>query len=214
MVLIPPPPPDPRLALNPQITVLEADTILRRIYNPSKHNTQAITFRHFGPRARFDHQRCDYKPNGQPKPQDDSERGINYWGYSFKCCLVEVFGDTRIIEPKDYWLAKITLTQPLKLLNLIGDAAMKAGTVHGIGQDSDRLLSQAWGKYFYEMTSVYGLIDGLKFKNAHNDDPSIALFERARPQLKAAEIKTVPLASSALRPAIIKVALDCSMIFD
>lgn len=173
MVVIKSPPPDSKLKLNPQTKILQPDTVLRRIYNPHKYDTQATTFRFNGPRARFDHQRCD-----PTKPDNDLERGINYWGFTFKCCLVEVFGDTRIIDVNDYHLAKITLTQPLKLLDLIGDGAMQAGTVNSISQISDRHLSQAWGKYFYETISVYGEVDGLIFGNAHNNEHSIALYER------------------------------------
>ena len=207
MVVINKPPPNPKLTLNPQFKILEPDTILRRIYNPHKYNTQATTFRFNGPRARFDHQRC------QPA-DEDPERGINYWGFTLKCCLVEVFGDTRVIDVEDYHLAKISLTQPIKLLNLIGDAAMLAGTLNSVSQIAEHDITQAWGKYFYETTSVYGKVDGLLFKNAHNDERSIALYERAKPKLDSAKVKTMPLASRSLRPAIIEVAQDCSMIFD
>ncbi|MEM6611851.1 MAG: hypothetical protein AAF652_06265 [Cyanobacteria bacterium P01_C01_bin.72] len=136
--------------------------------------------------------------------------------------MVEIFGDTRVIDVQNYHLATITLTQPLKLLNLIGDAAMQAGTLNSVSQISVakpcrqayRDISQAWGKYFYETTSVYGKVDGLIFGNAHNNEQSIALYERAKPQLDSAKVKTIALSCRALRPAIIEVAQECSMIFD
>src|SRR5690606_23706211 len=44
-------------------------------------------------------------------------------------------------------------------------------------------LSQPWSRYFYETPDTYGLIDGLCYLNAHNDEPAILLYERARDAL-------------------------------
>ncbi len=208
MVDINQPPPDSVFPLNPQLEVLEAGTKLRRIYNPNQHHTTAISFRFNGPRSRFDHHRCSYT-----NPQDDIDRGVNYWGFTLSCCLVEIFGDTRVIEVDEYQVALLTLNQPLKLLDLRGSAAMKAGTVSSVSQTADRNLSQLWGKYFYEEIPTYGTIDGLIFNNAHNSEESIALYERAKPQLNSATVKTLALDSPALIPAIADCALQHGMIF-
>ena len=207
MVIINTPPPKRKFA--PQYEILRAETTLRRIYNPNEYNTQAVSFRFNGARARFDHHRFSCE-----NPQDDPDRGINYWGFTLSCCLVEVFGDTRVIEVDEYEVALITLNQSIRLLDLRGSAAMRAGTVSAVSQTADRNLSQLWGRYFYEATEFYGLIDGLIFNNAHNSEDSIALYERAKPRLDSATIKTLALNSFALRTAIAECALKNSMIFD
>ncbi len=209
MVKIDLPPPEPKFPIAPQYEILEAGTTLRRIYNPNKYNTQAVSFRFNGPRARFDHHRFSCE-----NPQDDSDRGINYWGFTLSCCLVEVFGDTRVIEVDKYKVALITLNQSIQLLDLRGAAAMRVGTVSAVSQTADRNLSQLWSKYFYEETAIYGLIDGLIFSNAHNSEDSIALYERATPKLDSATIATLALNSPALHFAIAEIALKHSMIFD
>jgi hypothetical protein len=209
MVEINPPPPAPKFPISPEYKVLQIGTQLRRIYNPNQYNTRPISFRFNGPRARFDHHRYS-----DQDPQEDNERGINYWGFSLSCCLVEVFGDTRIIDVENYQVALLTLNQTIKLLDIRGKAAMKEGILSSISQIPDRNLSQLWGKYFYEKTEIYGLIDGLIFNNAHNSEDSIALYERAKPQLDSAKIKTLVLNSPSLRSAIADCALENSMIFD
>ncbi|WP_036486812.1 RES domain-containing protein [Myxosarcina sp. GI1] len=208
MVKINSPPPDPTFPISPKFETLEVGTILRRIYNPNRYKTTAISFRFNGPRSRFDHHRCSYQ-----EPQDDLDRGINYWGFTLSCCLVEVFGDTRVIEVDEYEVALLTLNQSIKLLDLRGAAAMKAGTLSSVSQIAERNLSQLWGKYFYEETEIYGTIDGLIFSNAHNSEDSIALYERAKPQLDSASLKILALNSLALQPAIADCALTNSMIF-
>lgn len=209
MVEINPPPPDLRVPISPKYKVLEIGTQLRRIYNPNRHNTKAVSFRFNGPRARFDHHRSSYK-----NPQEDRERGINYWGFSLSCCLVEVFGDTRVIDVDDLEVAFLTLNQTIKLLDLRGKAAMNAGILSSVSQIADRNLSQLWGKYFYEETDIYGLIDGLIFNNAHNNEESVVLYERAKAQLDSAQVKILALNSLSLRSAIADCALENSMIFD
>jgi hypothetical protein len=58
------------------------------------------------------------------------------------------------------------------------------------------------------------LIDGVIFNNAHNSENSIALYERAKPQLDSAKMKTLALNSPSLRAAIVDCALKNSMIFN
>lgn len=209
MVEINPPPPDPNFPLSPKYEILKIGTQLRRIYNPNRYNTRAVSFRFNGPRSRFDHHRNSYQD-----PQEDKDRGINYWGFTLSCCLVEVFGDTRVIDVNEYEIALLTLNQTIKLLDIRGKAAMNAGIFSCVSQIADRNLSQLWGKYFYEKTEVYGLIDGLIFHNAHNSEDSIVLYERAKAQLDSAKVKISALNSLSLRPAIADCALKNSMIFD
>ena len=147
------------------------------------------------------------------KPEVDADRGINYWGFSLSCCIVEIFGDTRVIETSDLEVALVELNESIELLDLRGVAAMKAGTVSAIAKTANRDLSQAWADYFYAHPDVYGHIAGLIFSNAHNDEDAIALFERAKSQLESAKVTTLRLDSQALRPAIAEIAIENSLIF-
>jgi len=208
MVEINPPPPNPDLPLSPKYKILEAGTKLRRIYNPNSYNTKAVSFRFNGPRSRFDHHRFS-----NDDPQEDSKRGVNYWGFTLSCCLVEVFGDTRVIDVDEYEVALLTLNQTINLLDIRAKGAMNAGILSSVSQIADRNLSQLWGKYFYEETNIYGVIDGLIFNNAHNNEDSIVLYERAIPQIESATIKILALNSQSLHSAICDCALENSMIF-
>ena len=55
-------------------------------------------------------------------------------------------------------LALLETTRPIKLLDLQGNGAMRAGTVVAISGAADRQLSQKWSRYFY---GCYQDIDGL-----------------------------------------------------
>lgn len=127
--------------------------------------------------------------------------------------MVEVFGDTRVIETNNLEVAMLELTQPIKLLDLRGSAAMKVGTVAAISKTADRDLSQAWSRYFYDHPQIFGAIDGLIFSNAHNDEDAIALYERAKSQLNSSKVTTLPLSSSTLQSAIEDTAVNNGMIF-
>jgi hypothetical protein len=34
-------------------------------------------------------------------------------------------------------------------------------------------LSQTWSRYFYEQTTIYGIIDGICYFNANNDETAL-----------------------------------------
>jgi hypothetical protein len=155
MVLILPPP--PTVTPRPQYETVEPQTALVRIFNPaSRYKTQAKQYRFFGPLLRFDHQQPLIKQEvGKFKGKEDPLRGITYWGFTLSCCLVELFGDTKIVEFKDYEVAIATLEQPLLLLDIRDQGAMAAGSVAALGSVADRLVSQAWSRYFYEQIDIY-----------------------------------------------------------
>lgn len=202
MVLIPLPPPVRQP--NPLYSTLTAGTNLRRIFDPTRHGTQALTFRHFGPLNRFDHHRIP--PGGGYG--HDPERAIYYAGLTLSCCLVEYFGDKGVIEIKDEQVCLVHLTRDLKLLDLRGPGAMRAGSVAALAKTADRALSQALSRYFYEQISVYGPIDGIRYFNAHNDEDAIALYESAQTALVCPAEQCMPLDHLSLRPAIQRTAID------
>lgn len=207
MVLIAPPP--PLRPPDPLHYTLRSDSYFLRIFNPTRHNTQALTFRHYGPINRFDHQQSS--PTG--KLADDPERGIYYAGFSLSCCLVEYFGDSGVIEIKDEQVARVQLKRDLQLLDLRGSGSLRAGSVAALAKVADRALSQSWSRYFYEQTHLYGTLDGLCYFNAHNDEAAIALYERAQNALSCPESQILSLNHPSLRPAIQQTALDNNLDF-
>ncbi len=202
MVLILPPP--PTVTPRPQHETVETQTALVRIFNPaSRYKTQASTYRYFGPLLRFDHQQSLTKEETvKLKGKEDPERGITYWGYTLSCCLVELFGDTKIVEFKDYEVAIAIIKQPLLLLDIRDKGAMAAGSVAALGSVADRFVSQAWSRYFYEQIDIYQKVDGILYSNAHNGEKAIALYERSEPIISNAKIQTRPLKDRSIRHLI------------
>lgn len=203
MVQISPPPPqrDPK----PVFYQLEKGTYLIRIFDPNSYGTQALTFRHYGPLHRFDHQHG-------PEPAIDQERGIYYAAFTLSGCLVECFGDTGIIEILRQQVASIRVIRPLKLLDLRGAGAMRSGSVAALAKVADRQLSQAWSRFFYERIDLYGEVDGLIFYNAHNDEVAIAFYERAKSGLSCPETEVMALNNPQLRPAVQQAAKENHLI--
>ena len=219
MVLILPPP--PTVTPRPQYETVEPQTPLVRIFNPaSRYKTQANTYRYFGPLLRFDHQQpLTLEEATKLKGKEDPSRGITYWGYTLSCCLVELFGDTKIVEFKDYEVAIAIINKPLLLLDIRGTGAMAAGLklrftvveddelprrgcVAALGSVADRLVSQAWSRYFYEQTDIYLHVDGILYSNAHNGEKAVALYERSEPIISDASIETRPLKDKSIRHLI------------
>ena len=191
--------PPPTRNVTPQFKILKPGQKLLRIFDPMRYGASAVGFRHYGPVSRFDHHRGK-------TPAADPTRGIIYAGMTLSCCLVEVFGDGDVIEVKQQQVACLTLTKSLKLLDLRGTAAMKAGTVAAVSAIAQRSISQAWGRYFYEHPHLYQKVDGLIFNNAHNAEEAIALYERAKRQITSADVKAIELNHPELRSAIFKIA--------
>jgi hypothetical protein len=198
-------PPPPQRPPSPIFYDLKKGEYLIRIFNPNPHNTQALTFRNYGPLLRFDHHRGSEAV--------DQERGVYYAAFTLSSCLVECFGDTGIIEIKGQQVASMEVIRPLKLLDLRGSGAMKAGSVSALAKVSDRLLSQEWSRFFYERVDLYDQLDGLIFYNAHNDEEAIALYERASRGLSCPDGEVMALDDPQLRPAIQQAAKDNHLIF-
>jgi RES domain len=214
-IALPPPSKPP----SPLFRTLAAGTSILRIFDPTRYGTTALTFRYYGPIGRFDHQRlalggcpADRSETRQrPLPEDgcteDLERGISYAGLTLSCCLVECFGDSGVIELKGQQIGRIQIERELNLLDLRGNGAMRAGSVAALAKTADRQISQEWSRYFYERTELYGLIDGISYFNAHNDEEAFALYERAQSALVCPDSQILSLNHSSLRPAIQQASL-------
>jgi hypothetical protein len=188
----------------PLYRILAAGSYLVRIFDPTRYGTQALTFRDYGPINRFDHHRISSVGNRASDP----ERGIYYAGLTLSCCLVEYFGDSGVIELKDQQVCRVQLGRDLTLLDLRANGAMRAGSVAALAKVADRNLSQAWSRYFYEQTSLYGSIDGISYLNAHNDEEAIALYERSQSALVCPSKQILRLDHLSLRPALQQAALN------
>lgn len=202
MVEIAPPPPK-ILPIKPVLYSIDKDTYLVRIFNPTRHNTNSLSFRYYGPLERFDHQRYS-----RDAPSTDEKRGIYYAGFTLSCCLVEVFGDKRTIEVGNYCVALVELKRPLSLLDLCGTPAMANGTVVALSSVSERDISQSWSRYFYDNYNTYTKVDGIIYHNAHNSERSLALYERATDVLSCSPSDVMLLNHKALRTEIRKVAQE------
>lgn len=206
MVVLDPPP--PRRRPNPLFRALPAGTRLVRLFDPSQHGATATGFRSYGPLLRFDH----HRGRDDERPAEDAERGIYYAALTLSGCLVEIFGDTGVVDIGGHHVASPILRRDLHLLDLRGNGAMRAGTKAAIGKVSDRRLSQAWSRHFYGTPEIYGEVDGLVYLNAHNDEEAIALYERAGDALDCPPSRVMRLGDAALRPAILEAADDNDLV--
>jgi hypothetical protein len=203
-------PPRPRRRPNPLFHVLPAGSRLVRLFDSSRHVATATGFRSYGPLLRFDHHR------GQEdgKAGDDVERGIYYAAMTLSGCLVEVFGDTGVVDLGSHHVASPILRRDLRLLDLRHNGAMRAGTKAAIAKVPDGSLSQAWSRHFYETIGVYGVVDGLIYLNAHNDEEAVALYERAADALECPPDRVMRLEDEALRAAVLEAADDNDLAVD
>ncbi len=177
-----------------------------RVFDPTSYGATALTFRRFGPLLRFDHQRgAGVDAHGLLTPALDPDRGIYYAGATLGCCIVEVFGDQGDIETGQWCVAGPITTRELRLLDLRGSGAMRAGSITALAKVPDHALAQEWSRYFYE-TAIYEEVDGLLYSNAHNDEKSYALYERAGAALHCPPARVVRLDDPALRPKLLSIA--------
>jgi len=144
----------------------------------------------------------------------DAKRAILYAARTLSGCLVEIFGDTKIVAVGTWEVAVIRCTRDLNLLDLRGPNAMKAGTVSGVCKDSNRSYSQQWSRFFYENSFLYEpisgtAIDGLLYGNAHNDEDALALYERCERDFACTS--ECALNDAALRTEIKLIALETGM---
>jgi hypothetical protein len=179
------------------------------LFDPGRYGVTALGFRYFGPLLRFDHHQGRGKDR-QPEP--DPERGVYYAALSLSSCLVEIFGDTGVIDFDRHHVASPRPGRNLHLLDLRGPGAMKAGVNAAIAKVPDRMLSQAWSRYFHEHSDIYAEVDGLIYLNAHNDEEALVLYERAADALECPPERVIRLDNEALRPALLEAANNNDLI--
>lgn len=203
MVFISPPP--PKASINPVFNTCAAGTNIVRMFDPMRYAAQAAKFRYFGPCKRFDHH---IEENREPVLSTD--RGIIYAGKTLSGCIVEVFGDSRVIDVGTWEIASLQVKRDLELLDLRGSGAMTAGTVAAICKDSNHRYSQQWSQYFYDNHFLYRNVDGIVFENAHNNEVAYAFYERCEADFSVN--KVYALNSRSLRAQIQQIALKFGLI--
>lgn len=181
-----------------------------RLFDPSRHGATAIGFRSYGPLLRFDH----HRGREDREPRNDVERGIYYAAMTLSGCLVEIFGDTGVVDLHRHHVASPILRRDLRLLDLRRNGAMRAGTKAAIAKVPDRRVSQAWSRHFYETPDTYSDLDGVIYLNAHNDEDAIALYERASDALECPTERIMTLDDEALRAAVLEAADDNRLVVD
>ncbi len=128
--------------------------------------------------------------------------------------MVEVFGDIGVIDPNGWRVAMPHTTRVLRLVDLRGRGAMRAGCVAAVAKTPERGISQAWARWFYDRPE-YDQADGIACLGAHNDDESFMLFERAEQSLSCGPQDEAELCHSLFRPALLEIAeqhnLVCSL---
>ena len=191
--------PPPIGGISPTHVTLKRGEVLIRIFDPTRYGATATSFRSYGPISRFDH-------HGSYKNKIDPNRSVIYTGRTLSCCLVEIFGDGGVIAIEQQQVAFLTLTQDIKLLDIRGSGAMGAGTVAAISSITQRDISQAWGKYFYEHPELYDEIEGLIFSGAHNGEDAIMLYERAKVKIESARVEILNLNHPDLVAPILEIA--------
>ena len=202
--------PPPRRRPNPLFHVLRPGDRLVRLFDSARHGMTATGFRSHGPLLRFDH----HRKRDDGTPADDPKRGVYYAATTLSGCLVEIFGDTGVVDLNRHHVALPVLRRDLRLLDLRGNGAMRAGTKATVAKVAERGISQAWARHFYETADIYDNVDGLVYLNAHNDEDAVALYERAAGALECPPERVMRLNDEALRAAVLEAADDNNLVVD
>ena len=115
-----------------------------------------------------------------------------YLGSSVKVCFVETILRDQVNgrlgaypipehELHDFRCATIALAEPLRLVNLRGDHALRMG----IPTDAIRASTHELGKLWSRAIWAHGAQpDGILYSSRLNEEPNIALYDRALGKLK------------------------------
>jgi hypothetical protein len=197
-----PPPSGP--AVDPATVAVEtipAGTRLLRIYNPTRHRARELSFRRTGPIMRFDHHRASPQA-----PRRDPARGIWYGALELETCACEVFGRDGVVRLSSGRLAVPQTARELRLVDLRGAGAERAGVPELAIRTADRELSCAWSRHIYEHEAGYGAADGLIWPSARTAGDCLALYERARDALECPDPCSLPLSHPRLIDALLRIA--------
>lgn len=147
-----------------------------RIYHRSAHTPDGVTFRSFGPLARFDH----HTPPITAKAVDPEGRSVIYYAVDLATAACEVFGEEGFaaVCPK----FRVTLVRPVREIVTYdlgkAGAAMAIGAVPALASgNEDRELTQQWAQAIYEDQPAATKVEGIHYLTAYRQDESIALWD-------------------------------------
>jgi hypothetical protein len=119
-----------------------------RVYHLGKHVPDGITFRRYGPKARFDH----HLP-ADPPIVDKTGRRVLYVGEDLATSACEVFGEAGVAAICPYYrVAIIAPTTTLTMFDLAAKgAALAIDALPALGDGNEaRSLTQQWARAIYE----------------------------------------------------------------
>lgn len=193
-----PRPPASLSEVAPEWRAVPAGTALFRVYfRASRHPTVWNAFRYFGPTsARFDHHQ---------EPPHPQERGILYAATHPRAALAEAFQAGRLIDVRtdEPWLVGFRLTEPVRLLDLLGLWPTRAGASAAINS-GPRPTARFLSRVIY---ASYADAQGLWYGSSMAaNTPCVALFERSAAALPAAPAFHHALADATLEALLVRTA--------
>ena len=146
-----------------------------RVYHQGKYVPTGVTFRRYGPKARFDHQHP-----ADPPVEDPTGRRVLYVGEDLATSACEVFGDAGIAAICPFYrVAIIAPTTTLAMFNLVAKgAAMAIGALPALGDGNEpRSLTQQWARAIYEDKPAGPEIAGIHYRSGYNSGEALALWD-------------------------------------
>ncbi len=192
---LPGPDPEHLSSLEPRIKLLGSETLYWRVYRSAgAHPSRWNELRHFGPIAsRFDHHLgvSDGKPGIQ-------QRGVAYTAPDLLTCCAEAFQAGRRIDRDTDSPRAVAfhLSRTIRLLDLTGRFATRAGCHQGIHSSPLRSRTRAWARAFYD---AWPEVQGLLYRSKMAVDlPAYVLFERSATAMPRKPLVDLPLTDERL----------------
>lgn len=144
-----------------------------RIYHRDRFTPNGITFRRFGPLARFDH----HTPT-RPAMDPDG-RAVLYLAVDLATSACEVFGEAGVAALRPHWRSPkspgprhrhLRPHRTRRGLAIGALPALAAGNEH-------RGLTQQWARAIYEDQPAATKVDGIRYRTAYNDNHALALWD-------------------------------------
>jgi hypothetical protein len=117
-----------------------------------------------------------------------------------------MFGRDLVVRLSPGQLAVPRTARVLRLLDLRGEGARRAGLPELATRTADRDLSCAWSRHIYEDEATYGAVDGLIWASGRTGGACLALYQRARGALECPDQCSLPLSHPRLVDALLRIA--------
>ncbi|MGH3967350.1 MAG: RES family NAD+ phosphorylase, partial [Mycobacterium sp.] len=146
-----------------------------RVYHQGKYVPDGVSFRRYGPLARFDHHH-----SADPPVVDTTGRRVLYVGEDLATSACEVFGDAGVAAICPFYrVAIVAPTTSLAVYDLAAKgAAMAIGGLPALGDgDEPRWLTQAWARAIYEDQPAGPEIAGIHYRSGYNSGEAMALWD-------------------------------------